>query len=571
MNVKLLWTATVGLTLVVASFVTHGLSAQSGAALSGAITSQDEGKMEGVLVTVRPEGGIYTVTVVSDTKGQYSFPRTHVAPGRYAVAIRAAGYDLAGPSSVQVAAGKTAKLDLKLRKTADLSKQLTSLDWLSIMPLTDREKELLAYQPISCNYCHSYQRIVRSKHDEAGLVKAMERMKTYYGDGTASSDDGRGKAERFTKFGDSPGRLTPTVPNQTGMGNPFWPYTTKYPDKGNVEMTEFAKYLARVNLGGGRTAWPYAIKPTLPRPKGKGTQVIITMWDLPRKDTITHDSGIDHDGNLWYGDESGDFVGMVDVKNNTIREYPVPPPPAEHLHGARDVDVDADNNPWFPIRVQGGASYLTKLDRATGKLTTIDNTPTQYIQVAGNKVWTLGAFGTMRIDAKTMMVDGTYPAVPGYQKVVSSKGVVCGATDTTVECLNTANGEKKSYPLPNGPRAYGRRGKIDPQDRYWFAEYSADKIAMLDLNTEKITEWKVRKYSTPYCASVPDRKGYVYAPSNMSDRLMQLDPKTGEVVEFLMPTELDTKEVHVVPSTSKTTVLFANIRNARAVRIEPLD
>ena len=41
-------------------------------------------------------------------------------------------------------------------------------------------------------------------------------------------------------------------------------------------------------------------------------------------------------------------------------------------------------------------------------------------------------------------------------------------------------------PLPNGPRAYGRRGKIDAQDRYWFAEYSADKIAMLGDTAAKL-------------------------------------------------------------------------------------
>src|SRR5262249_33847233 len=133
-------------------------------------------------------------------------------------------------------------------------------------------------------------------------------------------------------------------------------------------------------------------------------------------------------------------------------------------------------------------------------------------------------------------------------------------------------GEKKSYKLPGGPNAYGRRGKIDAQDRYWFAEYSSDIIAMFDPKTEKITEWKLPKYSTPYCSSMPDRKGYVYAPSNMADRVMRLDPKTGDVVEYLMPTELDTKEIHIDPTSgNRSVILFANKRNARLVRLEVLD
>jgi len=329
-----------------------------------------------------------------------------------------------------------------------------------------------------------------------------------------------------------------------------------------------------VNLGGGRTTYPFDVKATLPRPKGKATRVIITQWDVPRKEAVLHDSGIDAHGNIWYGDESGDFVGMLDPRTNAIKEFPLGTVPAEHLHGGRDVDIDADGNAWFPMRVPGGAAYLTKLDPNTGKLTTVDGVPSQFIQVGtGNKVWALGTgTGTIRVDAKTGVVDGKFPSVNGYQKVVSSTGVVCGATDQAVDCLNTATGERKSYKLPNGPNAYGRRGKMDAQDRYWFAEYSADKLAMLDLKTEKITEWPLPKYSTPYCSSAPDGKGYIYAPSNMSDRIMRLDPKTGQVVEYLMPTELDTKEIHVDPSSrNRSTILFSNKRNARLVRLEVID
>ena len=58
----------------------------------------------------------------------------------------------------------------------------------------------------------------------------------------------------------------------------------------------------------------------------------------------------------------------------------------------------------------------------------------------------------------------------------------------------------------------------------------------------------------------------------MSDRVMRLDPRTGEMVEYLMPTELDTKEIHLDPSSSdRPVILFANVRNARIVRVEPLD
>ena len=62
-------------------------------ALSGAVRSQDEGTMEGVVVTARRDGAIFSVSVVSDATGTYHFPHTHLEPGTYRLTIRAVGYD----------------------------------------------------------------------------------------------------------------------------------------------------------------------------------------------------------------------------------------------------------------------------------------------------------------------------------------------------------------------------------------------------------------------------------------------------------------------------------------------
>src|ERR1700722_7254946 len=78
--------------------------AQTAAALSGRVSSAEEGVMEGVLVSARKEGATITTTVVSDDKGEFSFPAERLGPGRYTIAIRAAGYDLDGPKGVDVPA-----------------------------------------------------------------------------------------------------------------------------------------------------------------------------------------------------------------------------------------------------------------------------------------------------------------------------------------------------------------------------------------------------------------------------------------------------------------------------------
>jgi hypothetical protein len=49
------------------------------AALTGRVTSVEEGAMEGVLVSARKAGSTITTTVVTDAQGRYRFPRTRLS------------------------------------------------------------------------------------------------------------------------------------------------------------------------------------------------------------------------------------------------------------------------------------------------------------------------------------------------------------------------------------------------------------------------------------------------------------------------------------------------------------
>src|SRR5713101_5028830 len=88
--------------------------AQTPAALTGQVTSTEEGAMEGVLVSAKKTGSTVTITVVSDRDGRFSFPASKIDPGQYALRIRAVGYDLDNHKSIEVAPQKTTPLDLKL-------------------------------------------------------------------------------------------------------------------------------------------------------------------------------------------------------------------------------------------------------------------------------------------------------------------------------------------------------------------------------------------------------------------------------------------------------------------------
>src|ERR1043166_363397 len=63
-------------------------------ALSGQVTSMEEGPMEGVLVSAKKAGSTITFTVVTDQQGRYRFPSAKLPAGQYTLSIRAVGYEL---------------------------------------------------------------------------------------------------------------------------------------------------------------------------------------------------------------------------------------------------------------------------------------------------------------------------------------------------------------------------------------------------------------------------------------------------------------------------------------------
>src|ERR1700704_2807953 len=110
MRLKALFSS-ISLACVLAIPLSIGTSAQ--ATLSGQVSSAEEGLMEGVLVSAKKDGSSVTTTVVSNDKGQYSFPADRLVPGHYNITIRAAGYNLSGPKTVDIGAGAAATADIK--------------------------------------------------------------------------------------------------------------------------------------------------------------------------------------------------------------------------------------------------------------------------------------------------------------------------------------------------------------------------------------------------------------------------------------------------------------------------
>jgi streptogramin lyase len=204
----------------------------------------------------------------------------------------------------------------------------------------------------------------------------------------------------------------------------------------------------------------------------------------------------------------------------------------------------------------------------------------QFITNGDGNVWVAHGSQFVRIDPKTMTVEARYdwtraPNKPAdaccsYQGGIDPQGNGYMGVANYVVVLDGKTGAMRFVPIPTR-WSLPRRGRVDAQGRYWFAEYLGDRIGMYDSRTDKVQEWPARKWSTPYVTSVPDRKGYVYAASNMREAVLRLDPRTGEMLEYLMPTQFDSKKIAVHPAKDRTEIWMSNKRNAQIVKLEPLD
>jgi len=429
--------------------------------------------MEGVVVSAKREGSTLTISVVSDNTGKFSFPASKLEPGRYSLAVRAVGYDLDGPKTADVAAGRTTTADVKLRPTRNLAKQLTNAEWLASFPGTDTQKKAL----LNCIGCHDLDRVV------------------------------------------------------------------------------------------------------------------ITEYDLPRKQIQPHDAIVDSDGMVWFTHFGEQFLGKLDPKSGRVFEYPLPVIKPGYPIGTLDLETDKAGNLWIAMMYQGG---VAKFDRATETFQTwkvpqqwqTDATQQAFLTPTNShvdgKVWVKNSDRAqiLRLDPATGEWEnlGSFKD-PGNNRTITSYGIpadhdnnlyLLDFSSSNIGKLDAKTGKLTVYRSPIA-NSRPRRGRVDEHNRLWFAEYAGNAIGMFDPKTEKIEEWVLlTPWAQPYDV-VSDKNGEAWTGSMLSDRVSRLNPKTGEFVEYLLPKTTNIRRVFVDNSTSPVTFWVGSNHGASIVKVEPMD
>jgi virginiamycin B lyase len=550
MQSKLMLSLTASAAVMLFQPTTQTVWAQDQAALTGTVSSEGEGNMEGVVVTANKPGSIVQVSVSSDAQGRYAFPENRLEPGEYKISIRAVGYDISSQTMATVESEKTTTTDIKLKKTKNLASQLTNAEWMMSIPGTEDQKAAL----LNCVGCHTMERIMRSTHDSDEWTQVITRMMGY------------GAVSQPIK----PQRMLDT----TRAGTP-------------EQYRKMANYLATINLSSS-DHWQYELK-TLPRPKGRDTRAIVTEYDMVRLTTEPHDILVDKEGNVWYTDFGEMFIGKFDPKTLKLTEYPIKKFKDKAPTGLLSIEFDHTGKIWFDTMYQGS---LGCLDPKTGEISYYPLSPEYnddrvqlnftglHYEVDG-KVWTksVGTQHIFRLDLASNKWERFHPTdqLPDvkhagiYQVMADSKNNLWMAefTEGHLGKIDAKTTNVTWYPMPTA-HARARRMQIDDQDRVLVTEYRTSKVALFDTKTEKFTEYSLPEYSFPYRANF-DKNGEIWASTMSTDRVVRLDPKTGHSLQYLMPSDTNMRTVFVDNSTTPVTFWVGSNHDHRLVKVEPVD
>ena len=283
--------ASVCVTFVLAAGADPSRAQTRGPALTGQVTSDQEGPMEGVLVTAKKAGSTIAITVVTDKDGRYSFPASRLEPGQYAIRIRAAGYDLDGKGAADVAGGKTASIDLKLKKTQQPRR-----------PAHQCRVDQQHAGHAAAEGCAAQLRHLPHHRPHRAVDPRRRRVRA----GPAAHGD-LCQPERADAAAETPRRAPARGTRRHAQHGP-----------GGTRRISRLDQPERSTRPGIIRSRP------LPRPTGRATQVIITEYDLPRQEIEPHDVIVGNDGTVWYTNFGEQNIGKMDPKTGKVTEITLP-------------------------------------------------------------------------------------------------------------------------------------------------------------------------------------------------------------------------------------------------------
>ena len=534
------------------AFVIAGLSAaqvSSQPNLTGMVSASDGKPMEGVAVSARANNKTFTTTVYTDLSGAYSFPS--LDEGRYSIWAQAVGFEEAKAEQA-ISSGKKIQQNFSLKRLQDFSRQLSGDELMaSIGGDTPQDQRMKTIFINNCTGCHELNFPLQNRFDARGWGTMVNLM----------------SKTQFTGL--------------LNIDNPSVPMINAYKE-------ELVGYLTQVR--GPSSPLNYKL---VPRPTGAAAQAVITEFDFPpgqSPDYISqhsgsiwsegvasayegrgaHDAVVDQHGIVWFTDQMNPerTIGSMDPRTGKTTGYKLPGKDGDSV-GSHGIGVDRDGMVWFTNLTEG---TFTKLDPRTGQFTRFPRPDS--LRVGGvtldiasdGMIWGNANSGAIKLDPKTgeytaykgATSGGTYGCavdrngnawytLPGLDRVGMADHQTGTVTEVVVpplkEDLSNDEDRELGAKINNNvnnatPRLKDpRRMAADKNGNYvWVAEYMADQLARIDINTKEIKEYPLpHRYTQPYSVVV-DKNHMVWIALMNTDRVARFDPAAERFTEYTLPT-----------------------------------
>jgi len=381
--------------IVTAGFVTTVAGQAAEQILSGTIISASGDKLGGVTVSAKRDGTTITTSVYTDEQGNYYFPPMEA--GKYNVWAQALSFETS-KNAVDLSAAK--RQDLALKPITDKERafrQLPGEMMIAALPeATTEDANMKRTFMNQCTGCHSPNYPLQFRFDEEGWNKIINLMKVVQGTGAIPPNP---KANQIIEMNQK--QLAAYLARARGPGESSLKAVSRPRPSGEAARAVWTLYDVPQNAEAGITA-----------AHGVGPQNDGTDWTqgtTSKLGLITHDGGMDFDGNIWFTSNTPNktvTIGRVNAKTGEYKPLKVNRNDgrAANAHG---LTRDAEGNLWFDI--DPGRRSLGKLDPKTEKIT-VYQTPQNMSPLGGavtldvdgkGKIWASAPDGVLQFDPAT--------------------------------------------------------------------------------------------------------------------------------------------------------------------------
>lgn len=500
-------------------------AAENNSTVEGVVQDASGKPVTGAFVKLKNNERHLEFMVISQTQGHYTV--SNLPAGKYAIQGVGGGYQSNVSAPVDVAEGKTAKLDLSLtaKQGATLPRAWPMKTSEALMVTVSKElpegdgKKLVAAR---CTTCHDTEQFIGFHMPREDWAFTVRRMRA------------RIRTAKIRDLTEDEAKLAIDY-----LSSNFAP----------IRQTDLNDRLPRTLL------------------EGKALHYRAVQYDIADTNVGSepHDVAVDPQGNGWVSERSGK-LGKLDPKTLEYSEVSLPAgvaAPDGQLLG--NLQIDAKGHLWVP---DGSNFRWLDYDINTGKFTSYDWPKDVRAEAGGNSmlihpngsIWETSGNQVRMLNTSskefkffdTPSYLATQKPNGAYGITVAGDGSVWWAEDMAdrMSRIDPVTGKVEEYKIPFDGLAYPRRMSHDARGDIWVGLWNAGLLMKLDYETKQMTFFAPpTETSGTYSVSADRKNNLIWVSEQQADKIARFNPKTGEWVEFPLPdSESDPRRIEIDPT-----------------------